>query len=245
MSSHLPDAMKSIRSSIVSVLLATCVAAAPSAAGESYVWTNHAGRSIRAEFVSVDDAFLVIRMNGAIQRTPLAGLSPESVRLAAEIDRRAGGNALGKSVVAFCRSNLWQKVGDGQCASLAVEALKVAGAAGMGRDHPGRGDYVWGKHVATIEATRRGVDGMPSLAEVKPGDIIQFRGVRLAGRSANGGTYRMNADHHTAVVEHADAATGEIAVLHQNWGRKVVRRDTLRLADLKSGWLRIYRTVSR
>jgi hypothetical protein len=77
------------------------------------------------------------------------------------------------------------------------------------------------------------------------GSIIQMRNVSLAGRSPTGGTYWMRAEHHTAVVESADSTQGMITVLHQNWGRKIVRRDTFILGDLKSGWMRIYRPVAR
>ncbi len=237
--------MKFVSIPPATALLAALVTSAASFARESHVWTNHSGRTIRAEFVGLDDTFLSLRKDGVVHRIPLASLAPSSARLAAGIDFRAGGSALGKSVVAFCRSNLSRKVGDGQCASLAVRALKASGAAGMGRDHPGPGDYVWGKHSATVRATRKGVEGIPSISGVNPGDIVQFRDARFEGKSGNGGTYRMSAAHHTAVVECADAATGEMAVFHQNWGRKVVRRDTLRLADLKTGWLRIYRPVRR
>lgn len=83
------------------------------------------------------------------------------------------------------------KVGNGQCTSLAVEALAAAGARGMGRDFPKRGDYVWGEQVALLEYDHRAVAGLESLTKVKPGHIIQFRNARLAGRGPAGGTYGM------------------------------------------------------
>src|SRR6187431_854197 len=67
---------------------------------------------------------------------------------------------LGREVLAFCSRHLGLKVGDGQCATLAVQALASTGARGMGRDFPNRGDYVWGRPVALIEAGRKGVKGL-------------------------------------------------------------------------------------
>ena len=152
---------------------------------------------------------------------------------------------LGLEVVAFCQQNLGIKVGNGQCATLAVEALKAAGAARMGRDFPKRGDYVWGEQVALIEHGRGEIAGLESLAKVKPGDIIQFRDVRISGRgSCGGGSYGMTADHHTAVVASVDPAGATLTFYHQNWGRMIVKQDRVQLKDLQSGWMRIYRPVA-
>ncbi|MCB1130329.1 MAG: hypothetical protein KDN05_04315 [Verrucomicrobiae bacterium] len=212
-----------------------------SADGGNVLWTDAAGRTIEAEYVDMDDSSLFIRKQGMLHEVPVERLAPASVRQAEDFDARRGGTPLGKSIVRFCRARLWKKVGDGQCASLASHALRAAGAAGRGPDFPGPGDYVWGGHVGTVRAGRSGVSGIPGLSAVRPGDIIQFRGARFEGRRAGGGTYWMNADHHTAIVARADVGAGEISIFHQNWGRMVVRRDVLVLADLKTGWLRIYR----
>ena len=115
----------------------------------------------------------------------------------------------------------------------------------MGRDAPGKGDYVWGEQVAMIEFVEKKVQGLETLAQVQPGDIIQFRDMQLKGDvvTAKGrGWYSLSAPHHTAVVNSVDAAKNTLAIFHQNWsGNKTVRQDTLKLSDLVSGWLRIYR----
>jgi hypothetical protein len=147
---------------------------------------------------------------------------------------------LGEKVLAFCEQRIGRKVGDGECATLAAEALAAAGAMRMGRDFPNPGDYVWGRQVALLEAGRKGVTG--SLDKVKPGDIIQFRDARFEGVNRNGGgTYWMTATHHTAVVVTVGKQT--LIVCHQNWGKKIVKKDTLYPADLRKGWLRFYRPV--
>lgn len=153
---------------------------------------------------------------------------------------------LGDRVLAFCMRNLGVKVGNGQCATLASQALQSAGAIRTARDFPNAGDYVWGRQVALIEAGRKRVAGLESLALVMPGDIIQFRNARLQGAGAGGfGTYWMTADHHTAVVGAVDAGNAVVTVYHQNWGRKIVRLDRMLMADLKKGWLRFYRPQKR
>ena len=221
--------------------LTFCFLLPGSAAGGDFPWTDITGRTIRAEYVDLDDSFLIIRKQGTLHEVPLDRLAPSSVRLAEGLDARRGGSPLGKSIVRFCRARLREKVGDGQCASLADRALRAAGAAGRGPDSPGPGDYVWGGHIATLRAVRGGVSGIPSLSAVRPGDIIQFRGARFEGRRAGGGTYWMIAAHHTAIVARADDGAGEISIFHHNWGRMVVRRDVLVPAVLKAGWLMIYR----
>ena len=152
----------------------------------------------------------------------------------------------GPQVLAFCRSNLDRKVGNGECSTLATQALASAKAAGMGKDAPGVGDYVWGKQMALIEAGRKGVAGLENLALLKPGDIVQFRNVRLEGSSHNGGKgrYWMAGAHHTAVVAEVDEGQAALKVIHQNWGAKVVRQDVMYLGDLVKGWMRIYRPQS-
>lgn len=182
---------------------------------------------------------------------PQAGAEPVVVLSATQAEPRdASGNEsdtsdLGLKVIAFCNRNLGVKVGNGQCATLAVHALEFAGAAGMGRDFPKRGDYVWGGQVALIEHGRREIAGLESLAKVRPGDIIQFRDVRLAGRGPGGvGTYGMTAEHHTAVVATVDPVTAVLTCYHQNWGKKTVKQDRMQLKDLQSGWMRIYRPLA-
>jgi hypothetical protein len=128
---------------------------------------------------------------------------------------------------------------------LATHALAAAGAAGISHDFPAPGDYVWGTLVTVVSAEAAGVKGIPTLAGVRGGDIIQMRNFLLKGGTPAGGTYRMVANHHTAVVEAADPARGTLTVLHQNWGGGPVRRDILNLGDLKGGWLRIYRPVAK
>lgn len=212
-------------------------------AGEVHTWISSDGRTMIAEFVDYDDGFVTLRSNGRRLTIAIQKLSEDSARLAAECEARQNEDDAGTLVMEFCQGRLGRKVGNGQCASLAAKALEHAGAQGMGRDFPNAGDYVWGDLVTVVFSDKR--KPQTQLDAVCGGDVIQFRNVRFEGRYPGGGTYWMQADHHTAVVESVDTSTQTIQILHQNWnGNKTVRRDALKLSDLKRGWLRIYRPVA-
>jgi hypothetical protein len=153
-------------------------------------------------------------------------------------------------VVKFCKDHLGQKIGGGECSHLAEAALKYASAKPRTafKGSPGKADYVWGKLVYILEAK----DG--SLKETKtpgmdlrPGDILQFRDAQLKGKNLNGfATYAVAAPHHTAIVVAIGKKTGILTVIEQNMrGEKVVANGVYRLTDLKGGWVRAYRPVSK
>jgi hypothetical protein len=126
-------------------------------------------------------------------------------------------------VVGYAQHHAGRHVGDGQCFALADHALSSAGAKsasdfGTVTDDA---DYVWGTSIA--------------LADLKPGDIIQFRGYRYDRKITTAhadGSSRFVTDfqerpHHTAIVESV-LANGEVAVLEQNAPRgSVVGRSHL------------------
>lgn len=153
-------------------------------------------------------------------------------------------NKLGNDVLTFSLARLGRKVGGGECAHLAVEALKSAGAGGRRPDAPNAVDYVWGELVAYIPANLPKDTAAKLLTKVQPGDVIQMRNTRFEGKRPGRGAYWTSAAHHTVLVERVDAAAGVLHILHQNWnGVRSVMRGTQQIADLKQGWLRIYRPV--
>ena len=128
-----------------------------------------------------------------------------------------GGNAkgttasLGEQVVAYPRQRRGQVVGDGECFTLADNALRNAGArsaADYGTVTPDA-DYAWGSAV--------------TQSDLRPGDIIQFRNYRYdreVETSHTDGSSATQTDsqerpHHTAIVERV-GANGAITVLEQN-----------------------------
>jgi hypothetical protein len=138
---------------------------------------------------------------------------------------------LGANIVAFALHAQGRQVGDGECFSLADQALANAGArsAAYYTDVTPDGDYVWGKPV--------------SLATVMPGDILQFRNFHIVRRITatirgdDGAMSQMQSqetedrDHHTAIVT-ANYGTS-LAIVEQNvepLGR-VVQSNTIEIAS--------------
>jgi hypothetical protein len=148
---------------------------------------------------------------------------------------------LGEKVVAFCAEHKGKQVGTGQCADLASEALKAAGAKGRGKDSPNADDYTWGELVFTLEATPKGQKATGKKADIKAGDVVQFRDTKWVTRSANVIKARF-APHHTAVVSRVQNQGGLLDVYEQNNnGQLKVAKGTLQLNALTEGWIRVYR----
>lgn len=146
---------------------------------------------------------------------------------------------LNEKVIQYCKDNMDKEVGGGECAELAGHALKAAGArTHTGPDSPRERDYVWGKLVYKIEAAADGLKESGTLADVRPGDIMQFRDVKFGDKGGFG--------HHTAIVsEVLNKDLGKIEVYQQNAGgnRFVTKRVIHKLQDMKEGYILIYRPV--
>ena len=161
--------------------------------------------------------------------------------------------AIGSSMVTFLTGKAGVRVGGGECAHLATEALRVSGGefypADLGADSPATGDYVWGTLVTTITVTSTTSgktvtytvnDSAPTVA-VLPGDVIQYCGSAKIGTA----TY---SSHHTSVVKTVNTATASrpTAVFQQNFGGvRTVQSATIDMTKLTAGSLRIYRPKAR
>ena len=144
----------------------------------------------------------------------------------------------GDKVVAFARAHRGKQVGNGECSTLLESALESADALHRLADNPGEGDYVWGDLIFTAESGKANVG---KVTDIRPGDLVQFRDTKFVQRDGRTTmTYTMA--HHSAVVDHLVAKTGTIVILHQNYNNsKDVTELSLRIGDLKAGWIRIYR----
>jgi hypothetical protein len=168
-----------------------------------------------------------------------------AVGLAASQEKKAP--TIGDKVLEYAKKQKGKQVGDGECGTLATEALKEAGAKGRQKDSPNEGDYVWGDLILTVEFKKdKGrVEPTGKLSDVKPGDVVQFRDAQWVTRSGNV-ISTTSALHHTAVVLAVDKNRSTIRTLHQNHnGKKVVQEGAIPLNDLKAGWVRVYRPVSK
>ncbi|RYG42507.1 CHAP domain-containing protein [bacterium] len=146
--------------------------------------------------------------------------------------------SLNEKIVAYCEARVGQKVGTGQCADLAQQALLSFGAADRYRrapDAPNPGDYVWGRRVATVVPDRQ------DTAAILPGDVLQYRDVVFERRTRFSWS-QSTAAHHTSIV--AEVCPGTLRVYEQNVnGRMTVGKTELALDDLKSGTLWVYRAA--
>jgi len=129
------------------------------------------------------------------------------------------GLAFNARILEFAINHLGQQVGNGECWTLAAEALIYAGAK------PADG-YVFG-------------DKIP-LTSAQPGDILQFESAVFVGP-----TYwmRLGLPHHTAIVDTVQGT--QFVILQQNFnGSLRVQKSPLNMADLKSGTVTVYRAVA-
>ncbi len=160
-----------------------------------------------------------------------------------------GKDSSAEKVIQFCKNNLDKQIGNGECWSLVNDALLSANmlSSGSYKDSPNKDDYVWGTQVYYLEIKKaKPVEEITPKMTVKPGDIIQFRDAKFAGRRADGGTYEMTTPHHSAVVTAVANNGKSLTVLHQNWGgKKSVTELTFNLNDLQVGWVRVYHPMPK
>jgi hypothetical protein len=147
---------------------------------------------------------------------------------------------LGDDVVAYACSKLGQKVGNGECTALAVEALRHCDAR---RPDPVQG--IWGDEVKL-------------LRDLQPGDILQFEDAIFVKQHVRGDgallTLTSHYPHHTAIVARVRKRGPKpaLVILHQNAGPaggedeefKVVREWTLEMAAQRGGSVKAYRPVA-
>ena len=116
----------------------------------------------------------------------------------------ANSQTIGSAMVSFAQGRVGTRVGGGECAHLATEALRVNGGefvpGDLGADSPGTGDYVWGTLVTVISyANKTWSDSNPTNACL-PGDVIQYGGSAIMA----GARFP---SRHTSVVTTVDQPT--------------------------------------
>lgn len=127
---------------------------------------------------------------------------------------------IGRGILNFASNNIGRRVGNGQCWTLAAEAMRAAGA------EPPRG-YTYGNRI--------------ELQEVQPGDILQFKTARF---DEPGYWAIMGSPDHTAVVQ--SVGRDRIFILHQNFGgKKIVQTFDLNPNNMSSGRMDAWRPVPR
>jgi hypothetical protein len=131
---------------------------------------------------------------------------------------------------------------DGSCWAFVSEVLREDGAHGCYNPSMGpNANYVWGALVADINKTTPTTPIPTSaFAGMAPGDVIQFRNVRLSTG--------MRADQHSAIVsavgQTGGVNNGTITVLEQNFNNQhFVTQETFNLAAMTAGKVWVYQPV--
>ena len=157
-----------------------------------------------------------------------SGLCYFSANATAEIPADIASLTLNDQVVAFADKSMGKTVGSGECWDLAQQALDNNGA-----------DWV--------RVTQFGKLLNPKIDEILPGDIIQFKSVKLVERLANGGTYSQSygAPDHTSVV-HDVLGPRHYKLAHQNvGGKRFVVISEIDFNFVTAGQYWIYRPLPR
>ena len=155
------------------------------------------------------------------------------------------GQTLNSKVATFLAGKVGVRVGGGECAHAASEALRAAGAeftnTDLGPDSPAAGDYVWGTLVKSISIVNgKWTDSKPTT-KLLPGDIIQYRNANFVYPTSTS-----SSTQHTSIVAAVNTAGSATFVYEQNFNRiRSVRRNSIDLTKLVSGYLRIYRPKAR
>ena len=134
--------------------------------------------------------------------------------------------ALNRKVIEYVETVIGEQVDRGECWDLAYQALTRAEAQWDGQ-------YKYGKEVN------------PRKDEIYPGDIIQFKNVKIRYREGNR-IVTESMEHHTAIV-YKLLKNGVYKLAHQNTGfsGRTVGISKLDLHTVISGRMWFYRPVSK
>lgn len=141
-------------------------------------------------------------------------------------------SGINSKVIDYVNQNMGKKVGRGECWDLAAEALAYSNA------------YFDRRSVKTAMIYGRELD--PSKDKILPGDMIQFKKVKMKWQEGNT-IYQaeLGMPDHTAIVYKVNG-TGDYEIAHQNtgeWGRKV-GVNNFKLDRVTGGKLKFYRPVA-
>jgi hypothetical protein len=142
--------------------------------------------------------------------------------------------------LSFLQAHVGVRVGGGECAQLASEALRVAGFAFQGGLTSPAGSYVWGNLIGAFRP-----QSSPSAA-VQPGDVLQFQDSVFVTQNSIQSTRQ-----HTAIVAAVNSSGLPTQVYEQNIvnsagsEERFVHLDPINLSTLQQGVVSVYRPVPR
>jgi hypothetical protein len=135
---------------------------------------------------------------------------------------------LNRKVLKFAEDNQGKQVGNGECWTLAVEALAYAGARPPGAK--GVGVYDFGRKLDDGE-------------KILPGDVMQFEKAKFVHKTATGSSW-VALPHHTGVVAKVEGM--KISLLHQNYkGKRTVQLTTINVDERTEGTVQFFRPIPK
>jgi hypothetical protein len=126
---------------------------------------------------------------------------------------------LNRRVLQYSLSQMGRKVGNGECWTLAAQALRQSGARGAN-------NFNFGQEIP--------------LARVQPGDILQFKSARF---DFGNSYYFFGTPDHTVIVSGVQGS--KVSILHQNFGKKIVTKLTIDFKNMTKGKVWTWRPVPR
>jgi hypothetical protein len=159
---------------------------------------------------------------------------------------------IGSSMVTLLQGRIGTRMGGGECAHMATEALRISGGefypGDLGADSPNSGDSVWGTLVTTISYSTKWTDSNPTN-HCLPGDVIQYRNAVFTTSTTVKGkttTTTVSCPQHTSVVSTVNTGGRPTAVFQQNFNNvRTVQTASIDTTKLTAGWIRIYRPKAR
>lgn len=198
--------------------------------GRQAIYRINGGRSFDFSYILKDgpgDYEVTLygkRVAGSLE---LRGLCSFRVESSGNIQGASGIPDINGRILAFVKSVMGTTVGRGECWDLAQEALDTAGA-----------DWSRPFTFGTL------LD--PVKDRIRPGDIIQFRSVKIVEEMRGGGRRWevLGAPDHTAIII-AVPGPGEYTLAHQNTGgKRSVITSSVNLNRMTSGTYWIYRPLA-
>ncbi|KAG7817178.1 hypothetical protein KL928_003913 [Ogataea angusta] len=153
-----------------------------------------------------------------------------------------GASLYGDHVAGWTEAHKGKKVGDGECWTLAHDALQ----RGCGKHAFVSSGLVHGALLSTVTGKQGGpeIRKEPVSDTIKRGDILQF--ANCCFRYPNKALFYGSPDH-TSVVSHVTGSSElpRLQVLHQNVnGEKLVIEESIDLETLVEGTIKVYRPIS-
>ncbi|KAG5366200.1 Altered inheritance of mitochondria protein 3 [Yarrowia sp. B02] len=147
----------------------------------------------------------------------------------------------GDGVARWAESMVGTQVGDGECWTLAKNAIEQSSQTALVSQAYTHGALIYQQNGSSSNPANI----VKNVEAIRRGDILQFYEAKFESRSAGGfSSSSYGVPNHTAVVVGVSEGQRTVYILHQNTGgSKIVQQGQIELADMTSGELKAYRVV--